>query len=205
MNDCERLHVVAKICRRFIIKDGRDGIIVKKVNQILKNVEALNLSLSCKLTFYVDKFDFRKNELAFTELLGVLPASAVDLKLQKKITPAECVEFTKKVNDYLFKISHEAPYELARTIAVKYLGDQDYLANLVSDRENPYPVRMEAIKLITNAEFLAKVVVDRTESHDLRVLAAKTIRDKSILANLLGEEQDVQILAAVHEQLKNAS
>jgi hypothetical protein len=52
---------------------------------------------------------------------------------------------------------------------------------------------------------LAKVVVDRTESHDLRVLAAKTIRDKSILANLLGEEQDVQILAAVHEQLKNAS
>ena len=202
----DRLHVIRKLCKRFVLREKpqiarHSG----KIDQIIRNVEDINKNISPKLSTFIAQYDAVEQKIRIVSILGSLQFAAKQLYQLKLISDSERNTINAKVNKDLYKIATEADNVSVKVEAARNIVDQEYLMLLVSDVKNPFSLREAAIKRINVAEFLEFLVLDVNELRALRIIAAKRIDDVGILKRLADNVRDLTILAAVLSKLQSVS
>ncbi|MBO7560678.1 hypothetical protein J6T21_01405 [Candidatus Saccharibacteria bacterium] len=202
----DRLHVIRKLCKRFVLREKpqiarHSG----KIDQIIRNVEDINKNISPKLSTFIAQYDAVEQKIRIVSILGSLQFAAKQLYQLKLISDSERNTINAKVNKDLYKIATEADNVSVKVEAARNIVDQEYLMLLVSNVGNPFSLREAATKRINVAEFLEFLVLDVNELRALRIIAAKRIDDVGILKRLADNVRDLTILAAVLSKLQSVS
>ena len=202
----DRLHVVRKLCKRFVLREKpqiarHSG----KIDQIIRNVEDINKNISPKLSTFIAQYDAIEQKICIVNILGSLQFAAKQLYQLKLISDSERISINAKINKDLYKIATDADNVSVKVEAAKNIVDQEYLMLLVSDVRNPFSLREAATKRINVAKFLEFLVLDVNELRALRIIAAKRIDDVGILKRLADNVRDLTILAAVLTKLQSVS